>query len=92
MSASAARAKVEAFYELGVELSNVVERGFQVVRAIEDQELKRIYVDELDPLVWELQALNDDLLDAIEAYFAAEKSEGLPTDLQMRALYRALKA
>jgi len=92
MGAQELKRKVEAFYELGSELSNVIEKGYQVIKSIEDGELKNLYKAELDPLIWELNALNVDLLDALEEYFIAERSEGLPTDLSMRALYRDLKA
>lgn len=92
MTAAEARTKVHALYQLGVELSNVVEKGYLIVRSIRDPELKSEYADELDPLIWELQALNDDLVRALDQYFEAEKDEDLPVDFQMRSLYRQLKA
>jgi len=90
-SAKAHQVKVEALYDLAVELSNIIENSYKLVKSLEDKDLKELYLLELEPLVLELGLLNADLMNALEDYFTAERAENLPVNLTFKSLYKQLR-
>lgn len=91
-TAAQCKAKIEALYQIGSELSGVIEKGYLIVSSLEDVDLRETYLKDLEPMVDELKNFNTDLIEALEEYFKAEKAENLPASLVMRSLFRQLKA
>ena len=68
----------------------VINRGYTVASQIDEEELKRIYYQELLPFVYDFDKVAKELKATLEAYFIEEKIHGLPIDFNLHKLYRKM--
>jgi len=68
----------------------VINRGYTVASNIDEEELKRIYYQELLPFVYDFDRVALELKSALESYFIEEKKHKLPIDFNLHKLYRKM--
>lgn len=84
--------KIEYLSSELYDLMRIIERGYSVIHGIEREDLKNIYIQELLPFTHDFEEVKDELIEALEEYFATEKEQKLPLNLSYHKLYRRINS
>lgn len=72
------------------DLMVIINNGYNVANRVDQEDLKRIYYEELLPFVQDFENVSIDLKNALEAYFEEEKKQNLPIDLNLHKLHKRI--